>query len=108
MSIASVSVKRPIATTMVYLIVIVFGAVSFRYLPVDLLPPIEFPELNIEVNYGNVGPEEMELIVTEQLAIVQTTPWEHILELQQMQSRDLLDIIRAKQEQNEALKIGLN
>jgi HAE1 family hydrophobic/amphiphilic exporter-1 len=67
MSIASVSVNRPIATAMVYLIVIVFGAVSFRYLPVDLLPPIEFPELNIEVNYGNVGPEEMELIVTEQL-----------------------------------------
>jgi HAE1 family hydrophobic/amphiphilic exporter-1 len=52
---------------MVYLIVVVFGAVSFRNLPVDLLPPIEFPELNIEVNYGNVGPEEMELIVTERI-----------------------------------------
>jgi HAE1 family hydrophobic/amphiphilic exporter-1 len=67
MSIASVSVKRPVATTMVYLIIVVFGAVSFRYLPVDLLPPIENPELNIQVNYGNVGPEEMELIVTERI-----------------------------------------
>jgi HAE1 family hydrophobic/amphiphilic exporter-1 len=67
MSIASVSVKRPIATTMVYLIVVTFGMISFRYLPVDLLPPIEFPQLNVQVRYGNVGPEEMELIVTERL-----------------------------------------
>jgi hydrophobic/amphiphilic exporter-1 (mainly G- bacteria), HAE1 family len=67
MSIASVSVKRPIATTMVYLIIIVIGTISFRYLPVDLLPPIEMPQLNIRVNYGNVGPEEMELIVTERI-----------------------------------------
>jgi HlyD family secretion protein len=31
-------------------------------------------------------------------AIIQPTPWEHIMDLQQMQSRDLLDVIRAKQE----------
>ncbi len=67
MSFAAVSVKRPIATTMVYLIVIVLGMVSFRYLPVDLLPPIEFPRLSISVDYGNVGPEEMELIITERI-----------------------------------------
>lgn len=67
MSIAAVSIKRPIATTMVYLIVITLGLISFRFLPVDLLPPIEFPSLNVRVNYGNVGPEEMELIVTERI-----------------------------------------
>ncbi len=67
MSIAAVSIKRPIATTMIYLIVITLGLISFRFLPVDLLPPIEFPQLNIRVNYGNVGPEEMELIITERL-----------------------------------------
>jgi HAE1 family hydrophobic/amphiphilic exporter-1 len=67
MSIATVSIKRPIATLMVYLIVITLGLISFRFLPVDLLPPIEFPSLNIQVNYGNVGPEEMELIITERI-----------------------------------------
>jgi HAE1 family hydrophobic/amphiphilic exporter-1 len=67
MSIAAVSIKRPIATLMVYLIVITLGLISFRFLPVDLLPPIEFPSLNIRVNYGNVGPEEMELIITERI-----------------------------------------
>jgi len=67
MAIASVSVSRPIATTMVFLIIITLGLISFRFLPVDLLPPIEFPQLSIRVNYGNVGPEEMELIVTERI-----------------------------------------
>ncbi|HEX7082307.1 MAG TPA: efflux RND transporter permease subunit [Gammaproteobacteria bacterium] len=67
MTIASISIKRPVATTMVFLIIITLGLISFRFLPVDLLPPIEFPQLNIRVNYGNVGPEEMELIVTERI-----------------------------------------
>jgi RND family efflux transporter MFP subunit len=41
-------------------------------------------------------------------AIVQPTPWEHILNLQQMQSRDLLDIIQRKQGENEARARSLN
>src|SRR5690606_30509589 len=59
--------SRPIATTMVFLIIITLGLISFRFLPVDLLPPIEFPQLGIRVSYGNVGPEEMELIITERV-----------------------------------------
>ncbi len=67
MGLTDTSVKRPIATTMVYLIVIVLGIVGFRYLPVDLLPPIEFPRLSISVDYPNVGPEEIEVIITDQI-----------------------------------------
>ncbi|MGB7217152.1 MAG: efflux RND transporter permease subunit [Gammaproteobacteria bacterium] len=67
MAIADVSVKRPIATTMVFLIVITLGLLSFRFLPVDLLPPIEFPQLSIRVSYSNVGPEEIEQIITDRI-----------------------------------------
>jgi hydrophobic/amphiphilic exporter-1 (mainly G- bacteria), HAE1 family len=67
MPITETSVKRPIATSMVYLIVIVLGITGFRYLPVDLLPPIEFPRLSVSVDYPNVGPEEIENIITDQL-----------------------------------------
>lgn len=67
MSITETSIKRPIATAMVYLIVIVLGITGFRYLPVDLLPPIEFPRLTVAVDYPNVGPEEIETIITDQL-----------------------------------------
>lgn len=67
MSFTSKSVARPIATTMVYLIVITLGIIGFRFLPVDLLPPIEFPSLSIQTSYDNVGSEEMELIITDQI-----------------------------------------
>lgn len=67
MSITGTSIKRPIATTMVFLIIITLGTIGFRFLPVDLLPPIEFPQLTVWVNYSNVGPEEMERIVTERI-----------------------------------------
>ncbi len=67
MALTDTSIKRPIATAMVYLIVAVLGIAGFRYLPVDLLPPIEFPRLSISVEYPNVGPEEIEVIITDQI-----------------------------------------
>lgn len=67
MGLTQTSIHRPIATTMVYLIVIVLGIAGFRYLPVDLLPPVEFPRLSISVDYANVGPEEIETIITDQI-----------------------------------------
>lgn len=67
MPITNTSVKRPIATTMVFLIIIVLGVISFRYLPVDLLPPIEYPQLTVSTEYPNVGPEEIEKIITQRV-----------------------------------------
>ena len=67
MSLTGTSIKRPIATAMVFLIIITLGSIGFRFLPVDLLPPIEYPQLTVWVNYSNVGPEEMEKIVTEEV-----------------------------------------
>ena len=67
MTITQLSVKRPIATTMVFLIIIVLGIMGLRFLPVDLLPQIEYPMLTIRTNYPNVGPEEIEKIITDQV-----------------------------------------
>lgn len=67
MNITEVAVKRPVATVMVFLIIIVLGISGFRFLPVDLLPPIEYPRLSIRTNYPNVGPEEIEKIITDRI-----------------------------------------
>ena len=67
MSLTDRSVNRPVTTMMVFLIIITLGTIGFRFLPIDLLPPIEYPRLTVVVNYSNVGPEEMELLVTEQV-----------------------------------------
>ncbi|MEX0719665.1 MAG: efflux RND transporter permease subunit [Balneolaceae bacterium] len=65
MPITETSIKRPIATSMVFLIIITLGVIGFRFLPVDLLPPIEYPQLTVSTQYDNVGPEEIETILTE-------------------------------------------
>jgi HAE1 family hydrophobic/amphiphilic exporter-1 len=67
MILTNAAVKRPIATAMAFLIVIVVGIMGFRFLPVDLLPPVEFPELSIRTGYPNVGPEEIERIITDRV-----------------------------------------
>jgi HAE1 family hydrophobic/amphiphilic exporter-1 len=67
MKITETAVERPIATTMLFLIIIVLGVISFRYLPVDLLPPVEYPQLTIATDYPNVGPEEIEKIITQRI-----------------------------------------
>jgi len=64
-SITDLSIRRPVATAMVYLILIVVGLVSLRILPVDLLPRIEFTELTVRTRYPDVGPEEVEQIITD-------------------------------------------
>ncbi len=64
-SITSTSIKRPVATAMFYLVIITIGVVGFRYLPVDLLPEIEFTQITVWTSYPNVGPEEVETIITD-------------------------------------------
>ncbi len=67
MNITRISVHRPIATTMVFLIILVLGVMGFHFLPVDLLPQIEYPRLSISTSYPNVGPEEIETIITDRI-----------------------------------------
>lgn len=64
-SLTNLSIRRPVATSMFYLVIITIGIVGFRYLPVDLLPPIETSRLTVYTRYANVGPEEIEQIVTD-------------------------------------------
>lgn len=67
MRITDVAVHRPIATSMVFLIIIVVGVMGLRFLPVDLLPAIEYPQLTVRTEYPNVGPEEIERIITDRV-----------------------------------------
>jgi len=75
LSIASFSVHRPVLTTVIYLIVITLGIVAFLRLSIDLMPEITNPTVSVSTSYGNVGPQEMEELVTrpieESLAAVQ-------------------------------------
>ena len=64
MKLPELSLRRPILITVVFLIVVILGAVSFTRLPVDLMPDVSFPTMNVTVQYPNVGPEEIEELIT--------------------------------------------
>jgi len=75
MSIARGPVQRPILTFIVFLIVIILGVVSLSRLSIDLMPEVTYPTISVITSYGNVGPQEMEELITrpieEALAAVQ-------------------------------------
>jgi HAE1 family hydrophobic/amphiphilic exporter-1 len=69
------SVRKPVFTTMVTLIVIVLGAISLSRLKIDLLPDIELPTLSIHTQYQGASPVVMERLVTQVIEeIVATIP----------------------------------
>ncbi|MDQ8184895.1 efflux RND transporter permease subunit [Pelagicoccus sp. SDUM812002] len=75
MSLSDLSVKRPIFTTMVTLIVVVLGSVSLARLKIDLFPSIELPTITISTSYPGASPEVMETLVTQIIEeIVSTVP----------------------------------
>lgn len=65
MSIARVSVERPVAVAMLIAAVTFLGAISFARLPIDLLPSIGYPRLVVYTRYTDVGPSEVERFVSE-------------------------------------------
>ena len=60
MSLSDFSIKRPIFTLMITLVIIIVGLVAVARLPVDLMPEIVYPTLNVFTSYENTGPEEIE------------------------------------------------
>ncbi len=64
MSISEFAIKRPIFAIMITLVVLVLGFISLSRLPIDLMPDITYPTLNISTSYPNTAPEEMEQMIT--------------------------------------------
>ena len=65
MKIVDVSIKQPVFITMVILLLVVLGAVSYTRIGVDLLPDISLPVIAITTVDPGVGPEEIESQVTK-------------------------------------------
>ena len=75
MSLTDASVRRPVFTIMVTLIVVIFGLASVSRLQIDLLPSIELPTLNVRTQYEGASPVVMERLVTQIIEeVVATVP----------------------------------
>ena len=52
-------IRRPVMTTLVMLAILLFGVMSYRYLPVSDLPNVDFPTILVTVNLPGASPETM-------------------------------------------------
>ena len=59
MRITSVFIRRPVATTLLSLAIVLAGALGFTLLPVAPLPRVEFPTINVSANLPGASPETM-------------------------------------------------
>lgn len=60
MTLSDVSIKRPVFTTMLALLLIVLGLLGVRSLGTDLFPDVSFPFVAVTVVYRGAGPSEIE------------------------------------------------
>jgi HAE1 family hydrophobic/amphiphilic exporter-1 len=59
MNFAEPFIKRPVATTLLVLTILIFGIMGYRLLPVSDLPSVDYPTLNVNASLPGANPETM-------------------------------------------------
>jgi HAE1 family hydrophobic/amphiphilic exporter-1 len=59
MNISELFIKRPIMTSLIMLAVVIFGLFAYRLLPVNDLPRIDYPTIQVTSNLPGASPETM-------------------------------------------------
>ncbi len=67
MSISDLSIRRPVFAWMLMIGLLVFGGISFSRLGVSMMPDVDFPLLNLSVNWEGAAPELMEAEIVDKL-----------------------------------------
>ena len=67
MNFSTLFVKRPVATTLIQLAIVIFGIAAYRALPVSDLPPIDFPTIQVNANLPGANPDTLAAAVATPL-----------------------------------------
>src|SRR6185503_19221793 len=67
MSIPRLAIERPVTMFMISAVVILLGLMGLSQLPVDLMPDVSYPSISVSVQYGGVGPAEIEELIVRPL-----------------------------------------
>src|SRR5919112_86447 len=67
MNISELSLRRPVLAIVLNLVIVLFGAIGFKYLGVRDYPAIDPPNINVRTSYGGANPDIIETQITEPL-----------------------------------------
>jgi hydrophobe/amphiphile efflux-1 (HAE1) family protein len=59
MNVSAVFIRRPVATSLLTLAVLLAGVIAYRYLPVAPLPEVDFPTISVQARLPGANPETM-------------------------------------------------
>src|SRR6058998_1607373 len=59
MNLAEIFIRRPIMTTLVTSSILIFGLMAYRYLPVNDLPNVDYPTIQVGASLPGASPETM-------------------------------------------------
>jgi HAE1 family hydrophobic/amphiphilic exporter-1 len=63
MNICEVFIRRPIATTLLMMAILIFGIAGYLQLPVSDLPNVDYPTINVFANLPGADPDTMAAVV---------------------------------------------
>ncbi len=67
MTLSDIALKRPVASIVLSLIIVLFGIVGYTFLGVRLYPAIDPPIINVQTNYTGANDDIIESQITEPL-----------------------------------------
>lgn len=67
MSLAELSIKRPVFITAVTILILITGLIGLLKMPINLFPKVEFPVIAIITNYPGASPKEIESQITKKI-----------------------------------------
>src|ERR1044072_1736328 len=57
MNLSEPFIRRPVMTVVLTVSAILFGVLAVRSLPVDALPPVDYPVIQVQVGYPGASPD---------------------------------------------------
>ena len=116
MNLPEFSIRKAVTVSMLILIIVVLGAISFIQLGLDLMPDITFPVISVITRYTGVASEDVETLITRPIeeavstvkgvkkvtsisqeglsAVMVELEWETNLDFSAQDIRDKIDFLR--------------
>src|SRR5471032_2248350 len=67
MNVSEIFIRRPVATCLLMLGVVLMGLLGYALLPISALPPVDFPTIQVTAQFPGASPDVMASSVTTPL-----------------------------------------
>src|SRR5262245_26808266 len=80
LNISAAAIRSPVPPLVLFIVLLILGIMSFRSLPIERFPNIDFPLVSVAVTQAGASPSELEKQVTQRVedAIAAVTGVRHI------------------------------